>query len=205
MKNVTTRNPSGIPGNGGTLEVNLGVEMKGTWNAEYHWTDVNGKSIGGTNGFSLNAGNHASTGGGGTGGPYRLPITGGNPGPTGYTVTAVSAVVSPGLSLNPDAEFPDIDWSGALNWSRSPFYAAPGDNWSWPWEHNDPLFGNLGGTLFVKVDTDAGFQMYGAFPVSPVPEPETWAMLAGLGLAGFAVGRRVHAQRARRGSPSKSP
>ena len=39
----------------------------------------------------------------------------------------------------------------------------------------------------------------------PIPEPETWAMLAGLGLAGFAVGRRVHAQRARRGSPSESP
>lgn len=208
MNDVTTRNPQGIPGNGGRLEVDLKVEteLKGKWDYRWQWTDIASNRIGEPIGINVEAGGQARTGGGGggTGGPYRLPITGGNPGSTGYTVTGVSAVVSPGLSLNPDAGFPDIDWSGALNWSRSPYWAAPGDNWSWPFEHNDPLFGQQGGTLFVKVDTDAGFQMYGAFPISAVPEPKTWAMLAGLGLAGFAVGRRVHAQRAARSEHSKS-
>ena len=167
-----------------------------TW-LDWYWTDADGKMIGNikrATGFNVdhpkpggNGGMAANQGGGGGFGNFTHDFTIANNGDEPLLVSGISYFAT--MSYVNDID--SLPWNTIPGSLASPITLQPNEQFTIPFE----TMGSYGdGELLFKVDSGQETLFYGAHPV-PVPEPGTWATLAGLCLVGFAASRRLRAIR----------
>jgi hypothetical protein len=162
---------------------------------DWYWTR-DGVRIGGRPGFDFNVDGPMVGGGGGI--PPRQG-GGGGAGNFIHSFTLMNSGDKPlevlGVSYFASMDF--VDNMDTLPWFDIPpvlldkITLLPQEAWSFDFETTGSY---AGGNIYFKLIIDDPISVYGAHPVL-VPEPETWAMLAGVGLAGFATARRWRAGR----------
>lgn len=190
-----------VPPNG-TMDIDIVAWLKQMNQLRFNWNwTFDGNNIGGRPGIDFDVGGPRAGGGGGI--PPRQGGGGGG-GNFIHPFTFVNSGDKP-LEILGVSYFASMDYFGdmaAMPWADIPAVFTgrvtllPQEEWSTVFETTGSYA--QGNIYFKLLLVDDEVEIYGAHPV--IPEPKTWAMLAGLGLAGFAVGRRMHAQRAGRGS-----
>jgi len=164
-----------------------------------YWTNENGKSIGSAlhMGFNIKGpisssggGDPLRQGGGGGAGNFNHPFTFTNPGDKPLDLLGVSYFAS----MDYYGDMSTVPWATIPPVFTGKVTLLPQEEWSTAFETTGSY---VGGNIYFKLLLgDGQAAIYGDHPV--IPEPETWAMLAGLGLVGFAANRRLRASRSPR-------